>query len=523
MTVQRSDAVVIGAGHNGLVTATLLARTGMTVTVLERAGTVGGACRTERPFAKAPGLSASTGAYLLGLMPPELLALLDLRVPQDLPLVRRDPHYFLPTLDGRHLLLGADREAGRRQFAEFFSEADARADDALAAEIGAIRDDLAPAWLAEPLDVDATAERYLRPGLREIFRELVRGSAIDYLSRFGFQSETVLAMYAVTDGMPGFTGSPWDPGSGHNLLVHSMCRLPGSGGTWMVVQGGMGTVTQLLARRATEAGATIRLSTEVSEIVVENGAAAGVRVGDEEIRAGIVVMAGDAFRIPGLLGPATPLELRERITEWERRSPGQTMKVNLALSDLPTFAALPEPRGQHGTTVHLMPPPAANGSLLTAVREAFDAATAGRVDVVPPLEWYLHSTLDTSLQDAEGRHSSVLFVQGVPHEPAGSTWPVEKDAYVDRLLDLVEAYAPGVRDLVVDVDALTPPEIRDHFGITSGNIDHIDNAFCFDQRMPYGVGVPGVYAAAAGCHPAGSVIGAAGHNAAQRVLADAGE
>src|SRR3954470_20545395 len=200
-----ADVVVVGAGHNGLVAGTLLARAGLSVEVLERAAVVGGACRTEHPFAKAPGLAASTGAYLLGLMPPERLRPLGLA----LPLVRRDPHYFLPTPDGRHLLLGGDRVAARAQFAEFFSEADARADEALGAELAALREVLAPAWLAEPAPVEETAERHVRPALRDTFVAMVRGSAMDYLGRFGFGSETVQAMYAVTDGMPGLTGSPW--------------------------------------------------------------------------------------------------------------------------------------------------------------------------------------------------------------------------------------------------------------------------------------------------------------------------
>jgi phytoene dehydrogenase-like protein len=512
-----ADVIVLGAGHNGLVAATLLARAGLSVDVLERADVVGGACRTETPFAKAPSLRASTGAYLLGLAPPELLRLLDV----DLPLVRRDPHYFVPTLDGRHLLLGGDRTESRRLFAEFFTEADATADEALAAEIGALRDDLAPAWLAEPLPVEQTAERYLRPELRQIFVDLVRGSAMDYLGRFGFASETVVGMYAVTDGMPGLTGSPWSPGSGHNFLVHNMCRLPGAGGTWMVVRGGMGTVTQALARKAVEAGARIRLDTPVARITVENGAATGVVTGaGEELTARTVVVATDVFRVPGLLGDAMPAPLADRVADWTERSPGQTMKVNLALAGLPVFSALPEERGQHGTTVHLLPPPAADGSVLTALRDAFDAAQQGRLDATPPVEWYLHSTLDASLQDEHGNHSSALFVQGVPHTPAGSDWAAEKDGYVDRLLDLVEAYAPGVRKLVVDVNALTPPEITSHFGITSGNIFHVDNSISFTDRVPYRLGVDGVYAGAAGCYPAGSVIGCAGHNAAQAVLAD---
>jgi phytoene dehydrogenase-like protein len=516
-----ADVVVVGAGHNGLVAAAVLARAGLAVTVLETADTVGGACRTERPFGRAPGLAASTGAYLLGLMPPEIPALLELDLTIDIPVLRRDPHYFLPTLDGRHLLLGSDRGEARRLFAEFFTAADARADEALAAELGALRDDLAPAWLAEPLPVAGTAERYVRPALRQTFADLVRGSAMDYLQRFGFADETVLAMYAVTDGMPGLTGSPWSAGSGHNLLVHNMCRLPGAAGTWLVVRGGMGTVTTALARAATAAGADVRLRTPVERITVEGGAAAGiVTARGEEIRARAVVVSTDAFRLPGLLGAHTPGWLADRVADWAGRSAGQTMKVNLALSGLPTFAALPERRGQHNTTVHLLPPPAADGSVLTAVRAAYDAAREGRLDHVPPLEWYLHSELDPSLRDADGNHSSALFVQGVPHTPAGSDWPSEKAAYVQRLLDFAARYAPDLPDLLVDVHALTPPEIARHFGITGGNIHHVDNAISFTDRMPYRAGVAGVYAGAAGCHPAGSVIGAAGHNAARALLAD---
>ncbi len=515
------DVVVIGAGHNGLTAAALLARAGLDVEVLERDSMVGGACRTETPFAAAPQLRASTGAYLLGLMQPEVIEALDLRIGTDLPLVRRDPHYFLPTIDGRYLLLGADEEAAHSHFTEFFTDQDWRANEAMGAELAALREDLAPAWMAEPLSLEDTAERYIRPELRETFTTMVRGSAIEYLSRFGFASELLVAMYAITDGMPGLTGSPWHPGSGHNLLVHNMCRLPGAGGTWMVVRGGMGTVTQVIAERAVKNGATVRTGVAVDRILTSGGAASGVvTAGGEEISARVVLVATDAFRLPGLLGDACPEDLTTLIEGYAERSPGQTMKINLALDGVPRFSALPEPVGQHSTTVHLLPEPASDGSVLTAVRAAFDAANEGRLDPLPPVEWYLHSTLDTSLQDPDGHHSSAFFVQGVPHQPAGSDWAAEKDRYVERVLAFAERYVPGLSAQVVDVYALAPPDIESHFGITGGNIDHIDNAIAFADRMPYRAGVPGVYAGAAGCHPAGSVIGCAGHNAAQVILAD---
>src|SRR5205807_3297733 len=171
-------------------------------------------------------------------------------------------------------------------FVEFFSEQDWRANQALQAELAALRDDLAPCWLSEPGTVEETAARYVRPELEETFLRLVRGSAVDYLSRFEFKAEQLVAMYAVTDGMPGLSGSPWRSGSGHNLLVHNMCRLPGAGGTWMVVRGGMGTVTRTIAERAMKAGATIRTDVTVDRILIERGAAAGVLCeGGEEVRA----------------------------------------------------------------------------------------------------------------------------------------------------------------------------------------------------------------------------------------------
>src|SRR5690606_30517484 len=154
-----------------------------------------------------------------------------------------------------------------------------------------------------PLSVEDTAERYVRPQLRERFIELVHGSAIDYLTSFGFASELLIAMYAITDGMPGLTGSPWSPGSGHHLLVHDVCRLPGADGTWMVVRGGMGTVTRTLAEAARRAGATIRTGVSVAEVTVTNGAATGVVTTDgETVAARAVLAATDPYRLVDMLG-----------------------------------------------------------------------------------------------------------------------------------------------------------------------------------------------------------------------------
>src|SRR2546427_11467070 len=187
----QADAVVVGAGHNGLVAALVLARRGLDVLVLEEKEVVGGAARTERPFKRAPGLGTSTGAYLLGLMPPELIRKLGV----ELPLLRRDPHYFLPTTGRRYLLLGSDARAVREQMLAFFSEQDFHAHQALQSEIAQLREDVAPTWLQEPLSIEETADRFGRAPRRQAFVDLCRRPGGPYLERFGFRSDLLTALY----------------------------------------------------------------------------------------------------------------------------------------------------------------------------------------------------------------------------------------------------------------------------------------------------------------------------------------
>lgn len=447
-----ADAIVIGAGHNGLVAATLLARAGLRVTVLEASTAVGGACRTERPFPKAPDLGQSTGAYLLGPMPPELMRTLG----PELPLIRRDPHYFLPGTGGRHLLLGSDPEASDLALRSFFSDRDADAVKTLDGELGALREDLAPALLREPLPLEETADRFIRPALRSTFVDLCRGSVADYLARFGFESELLTAMFLVTDGLTGLAGGPDTPGSGHNFLVHNLCRLPGSGATWMLVRGGMGTVTSRLADLARDAGATILTGARADGLLVSGGAVAGAVLADGvELRSRIVLGACDPFRLAALAADALPAELRSRL-EGLRRN-GSSLKLNLALRGLPRFSCLgdgsPDP---YGGTMHLLP----QERPLAALRGMWRTVEQGGLPERPALEWYVPTTLDPTLRDGSGRHSSALFVQSVPYQPAGSSWERELPRYVDRLLGICDEFAPGTSDLVEETFALPPPAIE---------------------------------------------------------------
>jgi phytoene dehydrogenase-like protein len=510
-----ADVAIIGAGHNGLVAAVMLARHGLKVSVFEEKAAVGGAAKTEHPFAKAPRLGVSSGAYLLGVMPPELIA----KLQATFTLIRRDPHYFLPTTDRRYLLFGSDVEAMRRQFLSFFSEKDWRAHQALTREIAQIREDLAPSWLEEPLSLQHTADTYLRPALREAFIDLVTRPVEDYLARFGFASELLLAMYAVTDGFPGLSGGFGTPATGMNFLIHNMCRLPGSDGTWMIVEGGMGSVTKELTRLATEAGASVRTEAGVRQIMTRGGQVAGIVLQDgREVEAKVVISNADPFRTRSLVGREEfPDAFNAMLDNFKRT--GTTLKVNFALDRLPTFTCLPQNRGQHHATIHLLPQAP---DVIGHLRKGFEKVQAGELADFPAIEWYMHTSADPTLRDDQGRHNAAFFVQWVPYELKDTSWDVQEGRYVKHLISLADQFAPGFSDSVVDVFTLTPKKIEQHFGISYGHIHHVDNTFGFDQRMPYATPIAGLYSCSAGCHPAGSVIGAAGHNAAVRVIKDLG-
>jgi phytoene dehydrogenase-like protein len=243
-----------------------------------------------------------------------------------------------------------------------------------------------------------------------------------------------------------------------------------------------------------------------------------IRRDGRPIDAPVVLSNTDPFRLRQLVGADHfPPAFNAMLDGFVRT--GTTMKVNLALDRLPVFRCLPEDRGQHRATIHLLPPVS---DVIGEIRRGFEQVQAGRLAEWPTIEWYIHTAVDPSLMDDRGRHSAAFFVQWAPYDLEAGSWDDAAPRYVRRLFEIADLFAPGFSASVVDVFTLTPKTIESYFGMTYGHIHHVDTTFGFDRRMPYVTPVDGLYACGAGCHPAGSVIGAAGYNAARRALRDLG-
>jgi len=232
------------------------------------------------------------------------------------------------------------------------------------------------------------------------------------------------------------------------------------------------------------------------------------------VSSNIVLVNADPFVMRNLIGRKNlPLEYNLRLDNYTRD--GHTLKVMLALKDLPKFSCLPDNVGQWTTTIHILPQ---SDNVIDVLRKSYADVKQGKLPDFPAIEWYIHSVVDPSIQDAEKHHSMALFVQWVPYELKGTTWEKEEERYVDHLLSIIDRFAPGTSSLVIDRFILTPPKLEKYFGISRGHIHHVDNSFGFADRLPYATPIQGIYSCSAGTHPAGSVIGCGGHNSAMKII-----
>jgi phytoene dehydrogenase-like protein len=496
------DVLVVGGGLNGLACALFLGKSGgLSVQVLDDRTIVGGVHRTEFPFAKAPRLPTFTGAHRVGFVPPALSGQLGVALPLSL----RDPSVFVPTTTpGKFLLAGAGH-AGLR------AAVDARDAAGLAsmhAELDAIAEDLAVVWIAAPMTIEEIRERYVRAELRDAFMSLVRGSFAEYVARFDIHSGAVKAMLAA-DALGG-SFSSWDtPGSAAPLLVRHCA------GDDAIPSGGMAAIARTLADAAKAAGVQLTTGTAVTQILVEGNAVGGVVLEDGRIlRASAVVTSADPWRLRALISPAQlPADYMRRMDAWVR--PGGIAKLLVALGELPRFACLPEDRGQHRAATFLLPDDGVRG-----LAHAFAEANAGRVPVDTPIEVIFPNAADPAIRDPDGRESASLLVPWVPYDVAGSTWASEEERFTNALLERLEQFAPGARASVVDTVLLHPKKLETHFGVTRGQLNHVDDTILFGDRLPPTTPISGLYTCGRGCGPAAGVVGVAGLNAARRVLGD---
>ncbi len=520
------DAVIVGGGHNGLVAAARLARAGLRVTVLEARERLGGACVTEEPW---PGFKVSTCAYVQSLLRPGIARELDLEK-FGYQLLPRDPSSFTPLPDGRSLLMGPDAEATRREVARFSARDAERlpAYEAMLLRVAAflepLLDETPPdPWSRRPRDLWRLLRlgwRFLRlgsDGPRAV--EILSGAARPILDRW-FESEPLKVTLA-TDAIIGAMASPGTPGTAYVLFHHVMGECLGARGVWGYVRGGMGSLPEAIAASARMAGAEIRAGAPVERILVRQGRVEGVVLrGGEEIRAARVASSADAsVTFLKLVGERhLPPEFAEAVRAIDYSS--ASLKVNLALSELPEFTARPgRPGPQHRGTIHLCPS-------FEYLEQAFDDAKYGRPSRQPVVEMTIPSAVDPSVAPP-GRHLANLFVQYAPYRLAQGSWDEVKESFADRVLDVVEAYAPGFKRSVVARQVVSPLDLERTFGLTGGNIFQgamtLPQLFSLrplagfaDYRTPVG----GLYLCGAATHPGGGVMGACGWNAAGEMLRD---
>jgi phytoene dehydrogenase-like protein len=526
-----SDALIIGGGHNGLVCAAYLAGAGLKVTVLERRALVGGAAVTEEFH---PGFRNSVAAYTVSLLNPKVIR--DLELPaHGLRIVERRCANFLPTADGRYLLTGAGRtaaEVGR------FSARDAAQLPAYGERLEAIADVLRDLVLTTPPNALAGSWRAALPELlraarvggrlrrldMRLRRELLAlfaMSAGDYLDNW-FESDPIKAVCGF-DGIVGNYASPYTPGSAYVLLHHVFGEVNGKRGVWGHAVGGMGAITQAMARAAAARGALIRTATAVREVLVEGGRAVGVLTeSGETLRAAAVISnLNPKLLYTRMFAPGTlPAEVCEHMSHW--RCGSGTFRMNVALAELPDFTCLPgRSAGDHHTAGIIIAP-----TLAYMERAYFDARAFGW-SRQPIVELVIPSTLDDTLAPP-GRHVASLFCQHVaPTLPNGQSWDAHRDTVADLMIETVNAYAPNFKAAVLGRQIMSPLDLERTFGLIGGDIFHgalsLDQLFSARPMLGYGNyrgPLGGLYMCGAGTHPGGGVTGAPGHNAAREILAD---
>lgn len=515
-------AVIIGGGHNGLVCACYLARAGVAVTVLERQPVVGGAAVTEEFH---PGFRNSVASYTVSLLHPRVIEDLHL-ADHGLRILERPVNNFLPLPDGRSLTSFPDENAMYREVARF-SGADAdqlgRFNQSLETVVSVIRDlmlEIPPAVhkpgftdLLQLFSLSMTFKRLAIAEKRQLLR-LFSVSAGELLDDH-FESDPIKALIGF-DAIVGNYASPYQAGSAYVLLHHVIGEVNGQQGRWGHAVGGMGAISDAIAAEARSLGVIMETGCTVERVVVEKGAARGVRLSGGDVIQADLVAANVNPKLLYLsmldaseISPAT----RDHFERYKCMS--GSFRMNVALSELPVFSA-DTPDGALSGGIIMAPS-------LRYMDQAYHDATRHGYSKAPVVEMMIPSTVDSSLAPP-GQHVASLFCQ--QFDPGlGTRWDSVREAAASTIIDTVNRFAPNFGASIVGTQVLSPWDLEQRFGLIGGDIFHgrLSLDQLFSARPMLGAGqyeteISGLFMCGAGTHPGGGVSGLPGHNAAKRIL-----
>jgi phytoene dehydrogenase-like protein len=522
------DAIIVGAGHNGLVAACYLARAGLKVLVLERQPYIGGAAVSRRLYQD---FTYSNCSYVCSLLRPEIIRTLEL------------PKYGLQVIPyeggctmmqgGGHLAMYDNHDALRREIARH-SKRDAEAYDRYSRDVMRQCKFIKPLLMREPPDPTSFKPRdlmellYLGKRFHGLGEERMYDtlrfwtmSAADFLDEY-FASEIVKAHFAGSS-IIGTALGPRSPGTAYVLLHHYMGDIDDTVGAWGFARGGMGAISKALGASFEASGGAIRSAAPVARILVRNGRASGVALADgEEIHAPLVMSNLDVRRtfLETMDSKDLPEEFLRQVKNFKIR--GSSGKLNIALDGLPRFPALPQGSPCIRGDMHVT-------DTLEMMERAYDDWKDGRWSRAPYIDMLIPSQIDPTMAP-DGKHYMSVFVQYCPYELADGPWDAAKrQAFGDTVINTIAQHSPNFKDLILHAEIRTPWDIENEVGLTEGNIFQGEltmDQLLFNRPVPgyaqYRAPVRGVYMCGSSTHPGGGVMGAPGANAARAVLRDLG-
>ncbi len=518
------DAIIIGAGHNGLVTAAYLAKAGIKVLVLERRPVIGGSAASEEIF---PGFKYATCAHLAGAFAPAIVSDLNLQK-HGLEILPLDPLLFAPSLDGNALLIPRDPNKTKEEIsrhstrdAEKFSEFCAltkKLSGFLLTLYSLPLPDRAIPGAFNPVELIKAAWKFHRLGKKEMyeFLRILPMSMGDLLNEW-FESETLKAAIAASSVLSSFVG-PWQQGTAYNFLHHQIGAGNGAFRAAGFVRGGINRIPHALSLAAQQHGAEIRTDAEVVKVTTKNGAATGVVLANgTEFTAEVIISSADVKKTFLKLVEPTYVDPQFLLQVKNIRARGTVAKVNLALDVLPNFKSSTGQAAQLGGIIHIAP-------TIEYLERAADDAKYGRFSQQPFLEITIPSIAEPSLAPA-GKHVMSVWMQSAPYHLRESNWNKQRDALGDTVVKLIEDYAPGFKSSILHRQILTPLDLEQIYGLTEGHMYHaelaLDQIF-FMRPVPgwarYHTPIDKLFLCGSGTHPGGGITGLPGYYAAREIL-----